>query len=608
MTDKAAVGLAVVVAAVAWASPPVPSAAALLFVALWAVTRRPVLLLVALVVFVGGRANESLAALAAPLPEEVDGVAQLVSDPEADRFGTRVVVRVDGRRYLAQVPSDRAAGLRTMLTGERVHLTGRPRPFSNAPEGWLRSQHLAGRLAVTSVSDPEPGPIWYRLANGVHRVLAAGADPFGERRSLYLGLVVGDDRGQPDLTRFRFEAAGLTHLLAVSGSNVAFVLAVFAPILQRVGSNGRILLGGSVLVLFALVTRAEPSVLRAAVMAGIALVAVTVGRVAPGTRILAVTVSLLLAVDPLLVHSIGFQLSVAATAGLMVLSVPIMERLPGPGWLTAPIAVTLAAQLATAPLLIALSGGLPAVATLANLLAGPAAGAVMVLGVTVGFLSGLVGDSAAAVLQVPAVLLVRWIDEVARVSSQLPSAFLGPGRLALLAIAVGTGLAVRRWSAGPPAGVAVVGVFVVGSAALALAGVALWPQAPAPGVHRLPTGAELVVGACGGRVLWIDGQQHHRKLLWSLWSVGVRRLDVLVVGESRSAASAALVVAEQLPVDRTVTTSRRAPPGMEPLGSGELHVGGVVVAGPDGSDATGRAGAEVAFGSREPEGDCHGRP
>src|SRR5690606_23053220 len=93
VSDRGAVAVVIAAAAAALAAPPVPPAASLLFVALWLVTRRAALLAIALVLLVGGRAHDALEALAAPLPIRIGGVAELASDPEDTRFGTRAVLR-----------------------------------------------------------------------------------------------------------------------------------------------------------------------------------------------------------------------------------------------------------------------------------------------------------------------------------------------------------------------------------------------------------------------------------------------------------------------------------------------------------------------------------
>ena len=309
-----------------------------------------------------------------------------------------------------------------------------------------------------------------------------------------------------------------------------------------------------------LVTRADPSVLRACVMAALAVVAVSAGRVAPAVRVLAVTVTVLLLVDPMLVHALGFRLSVAATAGLVLLTAPIEARLPGPRWLRLPLAVTVAAQLATAPLLVGLNGGLSPTAVPANLLAVPAAGAVMVLGVTVGPVAGLLAEPLAVVVQTPSRALVGWIDLVARVASEVPCATLGPVRLALLVVVVAAWAAARSRLDRRRGRLA--------SAAASLAVLALcWPSPLPAGAVDPAEGVSLVVGACRGVVVHLSGGADEADTLAALHRAGVRRIDVLVVDAGRGGRRTAATVGEQWPVRRRIEADADA--------SASVMVGGV---------------------------------
>src|SRR5690606_6159961 len=152
-----------------------------------------------------------------------------------------------------------------------------------------------------------------------------------------------------------------------SGQNVLFVLAAAGPVLRRLQLRGRLVASLAVIGLFAVVTRAEPSVLRASAMAAIACWAAFAGRPVSRLRILALAVAGLLLVDPLLARSVGFRLSVGASAGLVLLASPLAARLPGPRWLAEPLAVTLAAQVGVAPFLLTTFGGMPVVTVVANL-------------------------------------------------------------------------------------------------------------------------------------------------------------------------------------------------------------------------------------------------
>jgi len=322
-----------------------------------------------------------------------DGEAVLLADPEPVAGGVRVHASIDGDRYDLRAWGSPAGWLRNRLMGERVVIEAKLRPLRNAPE-WLRAQGIAGRGTVTAVDSFDVGSPHTRLANSIRRTIESGSTSLSrDEQALFVGLVYGDDRSQSPLTADNFDAAGLTHLLAVSGQNVAFVLAITGPVLRRLGHRRRFVFVIAVLLLFATVTRFEPSVVRASVMTAVAAVASLIGTEVSSRRILALAVTALILVDPLIVHRVAFQLSVAASAGILLWSGRLARSMPGPRPLVESLAVTVSAQLAVAPLLVWRFDGLPVASLPANLLAGPAAGPVMMWGLT-GGLRGCIGSTA----------------------------------------------------------------------------------------------------------------------------------------------------------------------------------------------------------------------
>jgi len=283
-----------------------------------------------------------------------------------------------------------------------------------------------------------------RAANGLrHRVLVGGEALDDTDRALVAGFLVGDDRGLPARVAADFRAAGLSHLLVVSGANVSLALALIAPLLRRFGLLGRLAGGLAALVVFAAMTRFEPSVLRAGAMSGLALLASFLGRPVAGLRLLALAVAGLVLIDPFLVHSLGFGLSCAASAGILLVAEPISRLLPGPQLIREPLAVTTAAQMGVAPVALPAFGELPLAALPANVAAAPAAAALSLwglgAGVVTGLLEGLAGvahSGPLALLQIPTALLARWIRTVAQLAARSPL-MIGPRSAALLVAVVG---------------------------------------------------------------------------------------------------------------------------------------------------------------------------
>ena len=203
--------------------------------------------------------------------------------------------------------------------------------------------------------------------------------PLEGGRGLLAGFMVGDTSGVDEIDQSAMRRAGLSHFTAVSGSNVAVFLGLLylaaGPI--GIGPKRRAVLGLLGLPVFAAATRFEPSVLRASVMASLVLCGRLVGVAMETWQVVSAAVIALLLVDPGLIFSAGFQLSVAATAGVIV-----GARWPSSGGRVArALAVSIGAQVAVAPLLIFHFGLVPLLSPLANLLAAPLVTASTVLGV-----------------------------------------------------------------------------------------------------------------------------------------------------------------------------------------------------------------------------------
>jgi competence protein ComEC len=183
-------------------------------------------------------------------------------------------------------------------------------------------------------------------------------------------LALGDTSTVSQQVTAEFRTAGLTHLTAVSGANVTIVCGAVLLTAGLVGPRAAVAIAALVLVAFVVVVQPTPSVLRAAVMGGITLLAVASHRRRQAIPALAGTVLALMVATPALAVDVGFALSVSATAALVVIAPRWSRNLVGRGWpepLAAAVSVAAAAQLVTAPLVAGISGTFSVVAVAANL-------------------------------------------------------------------------------------------------------------------------------------------------------------------------------------------------------------------------------------------------
>lgn len=378
--------------------------------------------------------------------------------------------------------------------------------------------------------DP-PGPLW-RGAERVRREIrdaVAGRD--APARALVPALVVGDDSGLDEQVQADFRTAGLTHLLAVSGTNLTLVVGFLVVAGRWCGVRGRwqVALGAAGIVGFVLLARTEPSVVRAAAMGAVGLLALGSNGRGRGARALGVAVVVLLLWDPWLAVSVGFALSVLATAGILFLAPGWRDALRHwlPDWLAAAVAVPAAAQLACTPVVAAISGEVSLVAVAANMLAAPLVAPATVCGL-LGGIAGLVLDPLGRVPGTVAVWSAAGIVEVAAWSAQLqlPSVTWGTS---LLDLGVLTGLCLVVAAVARP----VLERRATGVGCAALLAVVVLVPLPTPGwpppgwvvaVCDVGQGDAVVLNAGGGSAVVVDAGPEPRPVNRCL-----DRLDVDVV-------------------------------------------------------------------------------
>ena len=398
-----------------------------------------------------------------PVPElaadgaVVDATMTVTSDPAVrdGPYGEFVVAEariteVTGRGVTTEVRSP------VLLFGD-IEWSDVPLGASIRAVGRLDASDDARHAAVflpSRIVDVVGAPAWWwRLSERLRAGVAEGVAPAPpDEQALVPALVDGDDREISDELAEAFRACGMTHLLAVSGTNLTLVLAFVLTVSRwlRVRGYAQLVVGVVTTAGFIVLARPDPSVLRSAAMGVVAIAGLGAGGRRRGLRALAIAIVVLVLIDPWLARSAGFILSVLATGAILSLS-PAWTRAMAawmPRVLAEAISVPLAAQLVCTPVVAVLSDQVSMVAVVANLLAAPAVGPATVLGLIAGLLA-LVWPPLAHLVGWGASGAAWWIVEVAQRGAGLPGASVewtadGP-RLALLVVICVALIAAMPW-------------------------------------------------------------------------------------------------------------------------------------------------------------------
>ncbi len=444
--------------------------------------------------------------------------ARVLSDPAAGSHGSLMLVRASGPGTAGEVTLlaslDDLEGEDpvgdTIAAGDLVTIDGTvaDRPGHYRGTAYRAAIDVDSVELVAAASGPffGPGNLLRRVV--LHRLEQNDSDA----AALVAGFLVGETDRLPDHRMDELRRAGLTHFVAVSGSNVALFLAAWWLIIGPFGLDPRLraLFGVVALGAFVVATRWEPSVVRAAAMAGVVLGGRIVGVPVEPWRALGLAVTGLLLVSGDLAVDVGFQLSVAATAGVMAAIELVPRRRPR--WLWTALTVTVGAQLAVLPIILAHFDTVPLLSPVANLLAAPLVTAATVLG-GIGAITGI-----GPVLDL-ALMAAGGVLTVASTAAGWPQ--LGPGGVVI------TGLAA--------VGFAFAGPLRPFLGVAACAGLVAWsmpaatPSEPAVVFLDVGQGDAILIRRPPDVVILVDGGRDVAVLEGALRRHGIGEIDVLAV-------------------------------------------------------------------------------
>ncbi|TMF60525.1 MAG: DUF4131 domain-containing protein [Chloroflexi bacterium] len=513
------------------------------------------------------------------LPAGLDGqtaaISGMVDDDPVERKGTRrLTVQLD---HMLGGADQATSHLRILATvyggtpahyGDRVVLNGQivtpPRFDQFDYRTYLAEQGIAGVMPsarLVRVASHSGDPL-HTLLYSVRQALVDSVDRAlpEPQAGLLLGVVFGYRAALPHALEQQMIASGLVHIVVASGLNVALLARLVQQALGRIWPRGAAVTALIAIIGYALLSGASPAALRATLMGGLVIIACIIHRQSQVTVALALAAAVLLGIKPGLVRDVGFQLSFAATLGIVIWAdslTRLLRWLPGP--LREALAATLAAQAMTWPLLLAQVHQVSIIAPLANVLVVPLVPFMMVAG-ALGAAAGCVLPIAGWLPLQAAGAVARWFEAVIQSTGSLPFAAITtpyfPPRWLVAAGIVNTGALAaiklrqffwqrKLWLA-------------LGAASLGVASLLLVQPDGRVHVYALDvgTGSAVLVRTSNGHQLLIDAGPDADRLLQSLGRAlppTARTIDVwLITGGRRPNIGAAEAVLNRFDVKRLV--------------------------------------------------------
>jgi competence protein ComEC len=383
------------------------------------------------------------------LGSEVQITAQLITDPN------RTAPRVSGHNFMTSNLSFLASAIELETSAGTYRLKVPIRVLSPAKNliGLLPGQTISGRAVLVKSKEARVAALvlfrgkvkieteasrWARSLGAI-RIGLRNASGDGDAGALIPGMVLGDTSKQSAEFKLAMKRSGLTHLVAVSGANFAIVSGFVLWLMQFLFRNRNYRIGATALslIFFIALVRPSPSVLRAAAMAAVVLVAMSHRHATDSLPALGFAMAAVVIADPWQSRDAGFALSVLATGGLLLAAPKIINFFAKfvPRKFAEALAPPIAATLFCSPVLVALSGFLSPMSIIANLLAAPAVAPITVLG----FIAALINPILPAMSGL-LILIIRipaaFIGLVAKWSASFSVLELGKGASGFLAIAV----------------------------------------------------------------------------------------------------------------------------------------------------------------------------
>lgn len=279
----------------------------------------------------------------------VQHVFQVKDDPQFKFFATKTIGidKAIKKRVLIVGTSEASSILSTFEVGDQFEAQGYYSELGEF-ETYLKREHVVAKFTIEKVTQiNSTSNMIEKLSTFSREQVSNGCARLSiDSQGICEGLLIGERSHISKLTYDKYRAAQLTHLLVASGANIVFILSFLSPILKRLSLRPRFTLMCAIAIFYCILTRFEPSILRATIMVCVPSISRIRGYRLKQSKIFLFSIAICLLIDPFLIYRVGFWLSSAATGGLYFLTPKIKEFVR-----SELVASTLAATIAVQPVL-----------------------------------------------------------------------------------------------------------------------------------------------------------------------------------------------------------------------------------------------------------------
>lgn len=353
----------------------------------------------------------------------VSGEFEIISYPEEKEIYDKYIVKnEDGDKFLLylSVSKELKKGSKICIDGDfELPDTERNKDGFNYRR-YLNSQGIFGSIYVNNffVSELPKFNLIYFIQEEIYSSLVR-LFPKNEM-GLILGMMIGETRDISEETKENFKTSGITHLIAVSGSNVAFIVLLVQLVFKKIiGKRNTYFISILFLIIFMLVSGASSSVIRATIMTILSIVADILYLKSDELSNLETSAFVLLLLNPLIVYDVGFILSFGGTIGILVLSKDFQKIFENFGRLKETLAVTCSAQLVLLPIMAHYFNNISLLSLITNILVVPISGIVTIMGFIIFFISKI-SFPFAQILAKSLYVLAMFIIKVAEFFAKIP--------------------------------------------------------------------------------------------------------------------------------------------------------------------------------------------